>query len=283
LQCTNCYDKLFLHLVKSRQPILFSTRNFRLNMKNEHCPIISIITVVFNGAKTIEETILSVIHQTYKKIEYIIIDGGSTDGTLDVIKKYTPYIDHLVSEPDSGIYNAMNKGLKLAKGSLLILLNADDSLVANSSIAYLANNFSGNTEILVSDTLFQKNEMVKTIKASNSRSLYLRIPFMHTSCFVSRNVYEQIGFFNEKYRIAADVDFLMRAFKAKIIIRFLDQPVICMKAGGISDKQFVAGRKEYRKIYQEHYHKKIIAWVGYFYSLFDCFFLSKLAALKKAL
>ncbi len=252
-------------------------------MNNEHGPIVSIITVVFNGVKTIEETILSVIHQNYTKIEYIIIDGGSTDGTLDVIKKYTSYLDCLVSEPDSGIYSAMNKGLKLAKGSLLILLNADDSLVAKSSISYLVNNFSGNTEILVSDTLFQKNGIVKTLKASNSQALHLRIPFMHTSCFVSKSVYEQIGFFNETYRIAADVDFLMRVFKAKISIRFLDQPVICMKAGGISDKQFVAGRKEYRKIYQEHYHKKIMAWFGYYYSLFDCFVLNKLAALKKAL
>jgi len=251
-------------------------------MKNNPAPMVSIITVVYNGYNTIEETIVSVMNQTYSNIEYLIIDGGSTDGTLDIINKYSGHINQLISERDSGIYNAMNKGLALAKGEMVMLLNADDSLVSNAAVAYLADNISDEKEILVADTLFKKNGLITRLKATAPGALYYRIPFMHTSCFVSRTVYEEIGVFNETYRIAADVDFLMRAFKAKIPIRFLDNPVICMKAGGISDKQFVAGRIEYRRIYQEHYKKNIKGWYGYLYSLFDCFVLGKLGAIKRA-
>ncbi len=100
---------------------MFNTKKFY-----SHKPLMSIITVVFNGEKFLEQTIQSVINQTYKNIEYIIIDGGSTDGTLDIIKKYKDKIDYWASEKDEGIYDAMNKGIKVAKGKYLAFINADD-------------------------------------------------------------------------------------------------------------------------------------------------------------
>jgi glycosyltransferase involved in cell wall biosynthesis len=91
-------------------------------------PLISIITIVYNGITTLEQTILSVINQTYKNSEYIIIDGGSTDSTVDIIKKYEKHFAYWLSEPDKGIYNAMNKGIKLSSGKYIALLNSDDWL-----------------------------------------------------------------------------------------------------------------------------------------------------------
>jgi len=99
------------------------------NLKSQTYPLITIITVVYNGEKYLEETIKSVINQTYPNVEYIIIDGGSTDGTLDIIKKYEDYIDYWVSEKDKGIYDAMNKGILVSNGKYLLFLNADDFLI----------------------------------------------------------------------------------------------------------------------------------------------------------
>ena len=120
-------------------------------------PLVSIITVVFNGERFIEKTINSVISQTYKNIEYIIIDGGSTDKTLDIIRQYEDRIDYWISEPDNGIYNAMNKGIKLSRGKLIGLINSDDWYMENAVetvvARYLAN--SDRANIIISGSIYR--------------------------------------------------------------------------------------------------------------------------------
>lgn len=201
-------------------------------------PLVSIITVVYNGEAFIEQSIKSVLAQTYANIEYIIIDGASTDGTLDIIKKYEAKITTFISEKDSGIYNAMNKGLKLAKGEIIALLNADDYYYPET-IQSVVNQFEQSNAHIVYGNLmklrsFGNKDYFKQV-APNISLMEKTMPIFHPATFVKKELYEKIGTFNEKYKLSADYDFIYRAYKADAVFEYLPQPLTVFRIGGASN------------------------------------------------
>lgn len=172
---------------------------------NPNIPIISIITVSYNAENTLENTIQSIINQTYPNIEYIIIDGGSKDKTIDIIKKYEHKISYWVSEPDKGIYNAMNKGIQKASGDWINFMNAGDTFYDSTTISKIKFEQINNSRyrIVYGDTIKKKNNKTFYLRASNILHIKRSIICCHQSLFVSLIDKSQIAF-DEKYKISAD-------------------------------------------------------------------------------
>lgn len=182
---------------------------------NKSIPLISIITITYNAVKTIEETILSVINQTYPNIEYIIIDGGSTDGTIDIIKKYESHISHWISEPDKGIYNAMNKGIELAHGKWINFMNSGDTFYDKKTLENIR--FSKikneNIKVIYGDTLLiLKSGKAEYKKALQPQKMKRQIICCHQSLFISTENKEEIKF-NEYYKLSSDYNTLYNIHK----------------------------------------------------------------------
>ena len=205
---------------------------------------ISIITVVYNNQKTIKDAIESVLAQNYTNIEYIIIDGNSNDGTLDVINNYASKITKIISEKDNGIYDAMNKGLKLATGDVIGILNSDDLYANNSILNEVMKHFNNdmNLDILYGDLVYVKHDNVdKIVRRWTSKPYYPNffenggVP-PHPSLFVSSRVYQEAGYFNLKYRLAADYEFMLRIFKTfSFKIKYLPLVFVNMRLGGATN------------------------------------------------
>lgn len=203
-------------------------------------PLISIITVVLNGKKHIEETILSVLEQSYDNIEYIIIDGGSTDETLDIIKKYEMQIDYWISEKDKGIYYAMNKGITLATGYIIGFLNSDDYLFKNTAYriagAFSSKNISyvyGSIELSMENgCIFGKAVPVK--KNNIEKNKFRGIPFPHPTLYVRKEWFKRHGGYSLKYRLSSDYDLMLRLIESKEHSRCLPDSFGCFRLGGLS-------------------------------------------------
>ena len=174
---------------------------------------ISIVTVCFNSAKTIEQTIKSVLNQSYKNIEYIVIDGGSTDGTLDIIRKYEPYITYWVSEPDKGIYDAMNKGIKASNGELIAFINSDD-WYHEDAMQHFAEVYERQpADVLFGDIIFINDNEEKYVSNENvdlDKLMYTNMLCHQAIC--TRTVLMKENPFDLQYKIAADYDFLLKLY-----------------------------------------------------------------------
>ena len=202
--------------------------------KNEDLPLISIITVVYNGVKTIEQTILSVIQQPYQNKEYIIIDGGSTDGTVALIKNYESYLSYWISEPDNGVYDAMNKGIGQAKGELIGVINADDWYEENifSQIAHQYRETGSDHVIYGMLRIFQDNEFYSMV--GNSIRILQEDTIMHPSCFIPLKFYNTFGTYNSSYKYSADYDLILRYVNDGVKFSFIEKPIANFRRGGIS-------------------------------------------------
>jgi glycosyltransferase involved in cell wall biosynthesis len=207
---------------------------------------ISIITVVYNNSQTINYAIESVLAQDYPDIEYIIIDGASTDGTVEIIKSYRDRIAKFISEPDKGIYDAMNKGLKLATGDIIGILNSDDFYPTNTVISDIVREFeTKDVEMVFGDLVFVKPDDLNKVVRSYSTPDFTPNKFAwgwmppHPTCYLKRSVYERYGDFKTDYRIAADYEILTR-FMAKHQITYSHIPkiLIKMRTGGVSTRNF---------------------------------------------
>ena len=215
-------------------------------------PLISIITVTFNAEKHIEETIESVVSQSYKNIEYIIVDGMSTDGTADIIQRYRQHIAHFVSEKDNGIYDAMNKGIRKATGELTGIINASDFYEPNAVetvvSAYLqdkeAGIFYGNINMLNENGSFFK--LKKPI--TNLDNLYKGMSLYHPTFFTAKSVYEKYGLYDLQYKIASDFDFSIRCHLAGVKFVYIDRVISNFRKGGISSKREKAAHRECRNV-----------------------------------
>lgn len=203
---------------------------------------ISIITITFNSAKTLQRTFASVQSQTYKDIEHVIVDGASSDGTVDMIKAYAAEHTNVrwVSERDDGIYNALNKGIKMATGDIIGFLHSDDVLFSPDSIEHLAAAFeSQEADIVYGDLLYCRgNRIIRRWKSNvfNPRSLKYGWMPPHPTVYVRREVYQQVGEYDEWFRISADYDMILRIFKSGFKAHYLPEVLVSMEMGGASNK-----------------------------------------------
>jgi len=211
-------------------------------------PLISVITVVFNGVEYLEKTINSVIGQTYENVEYIIVDGGSTDGTLDIIKKYDKQIDYWVSEGDKGIYHAMNKAISIATGEWLNFMNSGDDFI-NSNIlkSIFLNNVQ--SELIYGDHEIRYESFKKTVKAKKLFEMFKGIPFCHQSMFISKNIQLSNPYQYEKYKYAADFDFIFNYLTSnKYSVFYTNFVISSVEAKGASNINIYTTIRENRAI-----------------------------------
>lgn len=207
-------------------------------------PLITIITVCFNSVKTIEETIQSILAQDYPAIEYIIVDGGSKDGTLDVINQYKHKISRFISEPDNGIYDAMNKGIHLAKGDVVGMLNADDIYANNKVISTIMKVMSDpSIEACYGDLIYFKTDSPKKTVRYWQSSEFSKGAFAkgwcppHPTFFVKREIYRQYGVFDTSYAMGNDIELMMRFLeKYQIKSYYLQSILVKMRMGGVSNR-----------------------------------------------
>lgn len=206
-------------------------------------PKISIITVCYNSEKTIEDTILSVINQTYDNIEYIIIDGLSTDNTLEIVNKYQDKITKVVSEKDAGLYDAINKGIRLATGEIIANLNSDDFYIDNNVITdVIAKIEEEKADTLYADLYYvdstDTNKIVRNwISGAYQKGLFFKgwMP-PHPTFFVRKSVYVNYGKFNLELKSAADYEIMLRFIhKHECSISYLPRVIVRMRVGGVSN------------------------------------------------
>lgn len=213
----------------------------------------SIITVCCNSAKTIKETFKSVRSQSYKNVEYIVIDGGSKDGTINIIKNNKKIIDYFISEPDNGLYDAMNKGIALATGDLIGILNSDDVFFNEEVLSSIAKFHSqNNIDASVGDIIqFNgKGKIVRRYSARNWIPKKLKIGFMpaHPAIFFKRQLFEKFGNYSLDFKIGADYELITRFFlKNNISWKYSNVTTTAMLIGGLSS----SGVRSYKTVTKE--------------------------------
>lgn len=210
-------------------------------------PKISLITVSYNSGQTIEDTIRSVAAQTYLNVEYLVIDGLSTDTTLSILDRYSKVITKVVSEKDNGIYDAMNKGIVLATGDIIGLINSDDVLADERVLERIAQTFSDNPDIdaCYGDLCYVKSDDVDKVvrywRSSPHKEGRIKKGWMppHPTLYVRRAIYEACGCFDLGYKIAADFELMLRFFEInRIRTRHIPQVLVKMRLGGTTNRNF---------------------------------------------
>ena len=209
---------------------------------------LTIVTVCYNSEDTIASTIRSVLDQTYKDIEYIIVDGGSIDNTLSTIRKYEHKFNgnlYWVSESDNGLYDAMNKGIKMATGDVIALLNSDDLFCDERALEKVMNVFADNPKLdsVYADLYYvsqnDTNKIVRKWISGKQRLFSLGWHPAHPTLYLKKEVYQKFGLFNLDFKLAADFEIMLRFFdKHKISNVYLEQAFVKMRLGGESNKSF---------------------------------------------
>lgn len=208
---------------------------------------ISIITVVYNNEVTIRQAIESVLNQSYSNIEYVIIDGKSQDNTVSIIDEYKNKLGYFISESDKGLYDAMNKGIQAATGSVIGILNSDDLYQDFDVIRDVMQEFNNDSEldILYGDLVYVKNHDInKVVRNWKSKKYYPKffenanVP-PHPALFVRSKVYEEAGLFNLNYKLAADYEFMLKVFKKyHFKSKYINRLIIKMRLGGATNQSF---------------------------------------------
>lgn len=204
---------------------------------------ISVITGVYNNCETIRQTLDSVLSQSHPMVEYIVIDGGSTDGTLEILNLYKSKLDVFISEPDSGIYDALNKGIINCTGDIIGFLHSDDLYENSFILEKIANAFDSlGVDAVYGDLVYvQRDEITRVVRhwkscAFDDQLLSKGWMPAHPTLYVRRLAYERLGVFNTSYRIAADYDLILRFFgKGKLVSKYIPEVLVRMRAGGVSN------------------------------------------------
>ena len=217
--------------------------------------LVSVITVCFNSAATIRDTIESVLNQRNINLEYIVVDGASSDETPDIIRSYGRRISHVVCEPDQGMYDAMNKGVALASGDIIGILNADDIYESDNILQAITGVFAADTMAVYGDLLYVDPLDTRKVRRTWISGEYREGAFLdgwmppHPTFFVRRQVYERYGNYSLALKSAADYEFMLRVIhKHNIPLAYLNQVVIRMRAGGKSNaslkNRLIANRED---------------------------------------
>jgi glycosyltransferase involved in cell wall biosynthesis len=209
---------------------------------------ISIVTVSHNSVSTIADTIKSVLHQTYTDIEHILIDGVSHDGTNGIVRSFGNQISRYVSEPDTGMYDALNKGIKMATGDIIGILNSDDFFYNNNVISTIAETFaSNNPDAVYGDVQFVRNpadpRIIRYYSSKRFTPDKFRFGLMpaHPSFYAKRELFEKFGLYKTNYRIGADFELLLRfMYVHRINTRYIEMPFVSMRPGGISNRNIMS-------------------------------------------
>lgn len=232
---------------------------------------LTIVTVSLNSHSTIRQTIESVLSQTYNDIEYILIDGGSKDGTVDIITEFDEQLNYWETTPDSGIAHAMNKGLSNAKGDYVLYLNSDDYLINKESIEKVSGHFNRKYDIIAASIKIIEVDGSSSIRKPRGFSWWMNIKtgFFHQATFCSRKFLQKMSGFNSSYSIEMDYDFFLRAYRKGATYKTIDHPFSAMRKGGIStrtDSASLSNRlKEERKIHFTNCSNSLMA---IFYQLY---------------
>lgn len=232
-------------------------------------PLISVVTVSYNAALTIEQTILSIINQTYKNIEYIIVDGGSTDDTINIIKKYADRIAYWISEPDKGIYDAMNKGINIATGEWINFMNSGDTFYSNGVIGEIVEKTRNKiVDVVYGNTLLQYSWGVFEKKALPLNTMLKHLPFSHQSCLINSDIMK-LNKYSLQYKICADYNFFYHLYLEGGNFLYLPMCISIYEAEyGLSSVNVLLLKRELGKIGGK---EKCVYWDVYIY-IFSLYF-----------
>jgi len=224
---------------------------------------ITIITVCYNRKNTIEKAIKSVLSQNYHDVEYIIVDGNSTDGTKEIISSYSDQITQFISEPDKGMYDAINKGLKLATGDVIGLMHSDDEFYDKKALSRIAARFEyePNIDGVYGDGVYVSNDMQERLIRDRIGGVFSIkkvkegwLP-LHPTVYLKKSIIDKHGLYNLDFKIASDTEFLLRyLYKYKIKMSYIDSYIVKMRMGGMSTslkRAFEVLQEDY-KIYKFH-------------------------------
>lgn len=210
-------------------------------------PKISIITITYNSEKTLEETIKSVISQKYDNLEYLIIDGKSTDGTLDIVEKYRDKIDVIISETDKGISDAFNKGIRLATGEIIGIINSDDILLPGA-LEIVASYYSSDIDVYSGNVMmwnYQTDQCYIRKPDLEFKSFNKRFKACHPSRFITRGAYKRYGYYSLEFRYCMDVDLLIRFLRNGARFMHIDKSLTKFRIGATSSDPVFKKKKDY--------------------------------------
>ncbi len=218
-------------------------------------PKISIVTITFNSESTVEDTIKSVVSQDYPNLEYIIIDGGSKDGTLEIVDRYRDRIAKVVSEPDEGISDAFNKGIKNATGDVVGIINSDDILLPGA-LSAVAAAYEEGVGVYRGNIYVWDSESNTKILAYPSMKFPLRTfkkrIVCHQSTFVAKSVYEKYGCFKTHFKFMMDVDLLVRLYEARVRFKYIPAELAMFRLGGVTSSSFLKKTGELENLFREN-------------------------------
>ena len=229
----------------------------------KNLPKITIITVVFNAAQEIEATLTSIFEQSYINKEVVIIDGGSTDGTLEIIRKFEHQIDYFTTAQDDGIYDAMNKGIKVGGGDWICFMNAGDLFASNDILKNIFFQKTLDADILVGDCIVDYKSFTKRVNVKKTSLLDYGMTFCHQSVFVKTSLYQK-KYFDLRFKIAADFNFFFWCFTKGLEFKTYDFPFSIVSFQGVSDKMRARVLFENRQIVREHFRSNMKVELVYF-------------------
>jgi glycosyltransferase involved in cell wall biosynthesis len=235
---------------------------------------ITVITICYNSENSIEDTIRSVIGQDFKNIEYIIVDGMSSDGTMKIVNDYRSFIDKVVSERDRGIYDAINKGIELASGDYIVLLNSNDIFYSSSTISNIAD-FHKNVDcpVSIADVLIKdkKGHLLRYYSSRFWKPFQLRLGFMppHQGVVIRKDVFNSYGSYSLDYKIAADYEYLVKLLlRNALVYKYSPEIRTIMSSGGVSGQGLLSYKKISREIIDILGYNRNVFLIGIIYLRF---------------
>jgi glycosyltransferase involved in cell wall biosynthesis len=229
----------------------------KIRESKDFFPLVSLITVVYNGEKYLEQTILSVLNQTYNNVEYLIIDGNSTDHSLDIIKKYTDSIDLWVSEPDNSIYEAINKGISFARGEIIGIIHSDDWYEADT-VEKVVRSLMLNRNVDIIHGLHRLWEDSKILGVVGHTEQFLKSGMIsHPSTFIKKSLYDKYGSYGKIYKIAGDYELMLRFKSHNVRFLFIEEILANFRNSGISN---TANKKMLHEVAQIQHKYQLIKY-----------------------